>query len=241
MPLEEENLRMLTEAQRRQVLMQWERHQHENFQTDFQITPYGDALEGFKVKRGVWNPTIVSARHHAGYLFYHNYLFYGKNAIDIGSGTGLMGVVMSRYGAKKVVMSDISPKAVENTKENIIQFRLEDIAQVVQGDLFEKIKDKVDCITFMQPYFAGVPPQGDTISASMLAPPELIRRFLQEAPKYLTNGGIIVMPSFSLAGDLNNPEVVGQEQGYNVKTTFIADSITGLQKGKIAMHELRVK
>ncbi|MEI7563768.1 MAG: methyltransferase [bacterium] len=91
---------------------------------------------------------------------------------------------MVKYGAKKVTMTDISQKAVENAKANIQHFGLKN-ATARESDLFSNITGKVDCITFMQPYFAGNPPEGDTISASMLANPELIRRFLQEAKNHL--------------------------------------------------------
>ncbi|MBI4175873.1 MAG: class I SAM-dependent methyltransferase [Candidatus Aenigmarchaeota archaeon] len=211
MSLNESNLRQLNQAQRKQVLMQWEHQQHDSFRTDFQITPYGDILEGFFVNKGVWNPAIVTARQHAAYLFYHNNLFMGKDAIDIGCGTGLMGVVMAKYGAQSVVMSDVSTLAVENARQNIRHFGLENIASAVEGDCFGGIEDQADCIIFNQPYFAGDPPEGDTISASMLAPPELIKRFLREAPNYLKPKGTIVMPSFGLAGDPNNPAVVGKD------------------------------
>jgi len=241
MVLEEKNLEMLNDSQRKQVLMQRWLHQHKDFQIDLAITPFGEILEGFIVQQGVWNPTIVSARHHAAYLFYHNGLYYGKKVIDIGSGTGLMGIVMAKYGAKKVIMSDISKRAVSNSQENIKHFKLDTIASAVEGDLFAGIEEKADCITFMQPYFAGNPPEWDTISASMLANPELIRRFLQNAPNYLKPDGVIVMPSFSLAGALNDPVVIGKEYWYNITTTFITDSTTGLQQGEIAMHELRIK
>jgi len=243
MALEEYHLRLLNQGQRKQVLMQWEHHHHDDFQVDFQITPYGETLEGFKVDKGVWNPLITSARYHASYLFYHNNLFYGKTALDIGCGTGLMGIVMAQYGAKRVVMSDISPLAVENSLENVGNFGLEDIATVQQGDLFAHPKVRgvrADCITFMQPYFAGTPPERDTISASMLAPPQLIHKFLEKAKHHLKPQGVIVMPSFSLAGEVNDPSVLGWEHGYWVDTTFVADVTTGLQRGRIAMHELRM-
>lgn len=66
---------------------------------------------------------------------------------------------MAKYGAKKVIMSDISKRAVSNSQENIKHFKLDTIASAVEGDLFAGIEEKADCITFMQPYFAGNPPE----------------------------------------------------------------------------------
>ena len=240
MPLKEEDLSMLNDAQKEQVLMQRGKQQHQDFQTVFDITPFGETFDKFIVKEGVRDPTIVSARHHAAYLFYHNGIYYRKEVVDIWCGTGLMGMVMATYGAKNVLMADISKQAVENAKENIQEFWLEN-ASAIESDLFSNITGKFDCITFMQPYFAGNPPAGDTISASMLANPELIKRFLQEAKQHLNPGWVIIMPSFSLAGELNDPVIIGKELGYEITTTFITDSISWLQQGKIAMHELRIK
>lgn len=239
MILKEDDLSMLDDNQKGQVLMQREKQQHQDFQTVFAITPFGETLDNFIIKEGVRDPTIVSARHHAAYLFYHNGIYYRKEVLDIWCGTGLMWIVMAKYGAKKVLMADISKKAVENTQANIHHFWLEN-ASVTESDLFSNITGKFDCITFMQPYFAGNPLEGDTISASMLANPGLIRRFLQEAKKHLNPWWVIIMPSFSLAWELNDPVIIGKEFGYEVNTTFITDSISGLQQGTIAMHELRL-
>lgn len=235
--LNEENLKRLNNSQKKQVLMQWKKHQHNDFSADFFITPFGDVLQNFLVKKGVWNPNIVSARHHAAYMFYHNDLFRNKKVLDVGCGTGIIGIVMAKFGAKNVLMSDVSRSAVLNAKENTKKQKLKN-AKVIESNLFEKITGKFDCITFMQPYFAGEPPKGDTISGSMLASPDLIKKFLKEAKSYLNKGGIIVMPSFSVAGDLNNPAVIGKEFGYKITTPFLTESVTGLQKGIIAMHEL---
>lgn len=241
MALKEENLKLMNEDQRKIVLTQWQKHQHEDFEVDYDVSGEDDTLRGFIIKKNVWNPFLASGRYHARYLFYHNSLFYGKTAIEIGSGTGLMGVVMAKYGAKKVIMSDISPESVENSRENAKKFGLEKICSVVQGDLFENIKEKADMITWMIPFFAGNPPAGDKISASMIMPPELFERFLKEAPKYLNEDGVIVIPSFSLGGDLTDPSLVAKKFNYEVEATWLHKSINGIQQGMIYMHELRLK
>lgn len=239
--LNKDVLKLMDEKQKKIVLLQEEKHQHEDFEIDYDVSGEGDVLKGFLIKKGVWDFLKASGRYHARYMFYHNSdLFVGKTAIEIGAGTGIMSVVMAKYGAKKVIASDISSKAVENTKENVRRFGCEDVVDVVQGDLFENIKEKVDCILWMIPFFPGFPQKGDTISASMIMEPSLFERFLNDAKKYLNPRGVLVICSYSLGGDLTNPVIVGKKLGYSVKTTWQHQSINGIQKGMLYMHELRL-
>lgn len=231
----------LNDEQTNQVNMQWHKHQHGRIVFDFQITPFGDELKNFVLHPGVWNPNIVSARYHASYLYFNNArLFKNKNVLDIGCGSGLMGIIMGIYGAKRVVCSDISMPAVNNTKENIELFKLNKIAFPIRGDLFENINEKFDFIAFMQPYFADDPPNNDTIAASMLNNGELVERFFTEVKNFLNPNAKILMPSFDLAGDKNNPAIQAPKYGFKVEKTFSIKCSTGLQKGIIEMHEMTI-
>lgn len=238
--LRADHLRLMNDKQKEIVLTQWQKHQHKDFEVDYDVSGEGDLLNGFIIKKNVWNPFLASGRYHAHYLFYHNDLFFNKTVIEIGSGTGLMGIVMAKHGAKKVIMSDISLPSVKNTKDNVKKFGFDNICSVVQGDLFENIKEKADMITWMIPFFAGNPPQGDVISASMIMPPELFEKFLEEAPKYLNEDGVIIIPSFSLGGELTDPSLMAKKFGYIINTTWLHKSINGIQQGMIYMHELRL-
>lgn len=237
-PLTEKNLALMNEEQRRVVLTQWEKHQHDTYEVDFDVSGERDFLIGFIVAKGVWDPFLSSGRYHARYLFYNNHLFYGKTAIEIGSGTGLMDVVMARHGAKKVIASDISFLACQNTLDNARKFGLEDKIKVVQGDLFENINEEADLILWNIPFFPGTPAK-DTISPSMIMPPELFERFLKDSKKYLKEGGVVVVPSYSLGGDLNNPMKVAPRFGYDVKRAWTYDSPNGIQSGLLYIDELR--
>ncbi len=239
--LTEQNLALMNETQRQIVLTQWQKHQHETHEVDCDVSGCGDILRGFIIAKGVWDPFLASGRYHARHLFYNNHLFYGKTAIEIGSGTGIMSVVMAKYGAKKVIASDISPLACQNTLDNVKKFGLEEKIEVIQGDLFEKINERVNLITWMIPFFPGTTPEGDTISASMIMPPELFEKFLKEAPKYLKPNGVILIPSYSLGGKLNDPMYVAPKFGYEVKRTWTHNSTNGIQQGKLYIDELRLK
>lgn len=233
-------LNKLNLQQKKQVLLQWKKHQHKKIlQVDVSLSGHGESIKEFLVFPGVWNPAIVSARYHASYLFYNNErLFTNKRSLDMGCGTGLMAIVMGSHGAKEVVASDVSLPAMKNTVANIKKFRLSKVVKVVQSDLFENVSGKFDFIVFMQPYFGDSPTQGDTVAASMLDSGDLIKRFLSEAPKHLTPNGIIMMAFYSKAGTTNNPVIQGPKYGFKVRTTFKAISCTGLQTGEISIHEL---
>ena len=231
----------MNNQQRKIVDIQWQRHQHNDFQTDYDVSGEKDILEGFLINKNVWNPLLASGRYHARYLFYHSNLYVGKAVIDIGCGTGLMGIVMAKHGARKVIMSDISMPAVRNAQLNVRKFSFEKICRVIKGNLFENIQEKADMITWMIPFFSGNPPKGDTISASMIMPPILFEEFLTEAPSYLNKNGVLVIPSFSLGGKLTNPAIVAKKFNYKIETTWQHRSINGIQRGMIYMHELRLK
>ncbi len=237
--LQEESLKLMSPKQRAIVETQWKRHQHEDTVADYDVSGEGDMLEGFRVNKGVWNPFLASGRYHARYLFYHTDLFHGKTVIELGSGTGLMGVVMARYGARNVIMSDISPAAVENSRENVQRYGLEHKVSVVQGDLFENIHEKGDLITWMIPFFHGTPPKGDSISASMIMPPSMLERFLDESRSYLADDGVVLIPSFRLGGQFSDPEGLSKKYGYAAKMGWSHSSVNGIQQGMLYMHELR--
>ncbi|MFA5993243.1 MAG: class I SAM-dependent methyltransferase [Candidatus Pacearchaeota archaeon] len=237
MVLQETNLKLMNDAQRNIVLTQWQKHQHESHEVDYDVSGEGDILKGFAVDKGVWDPFLASGRYHARFLFYNTRLFYGKTVIEIGSGTGLLGIVMAKYGAKKVIMSDITPESVKNTIKNVKKFNLTNV-KVIESDLFEDIHEKADMIIWNIPFFPGNPPKGDTISASMIMSPELFERFLLDSKKYLNPGGVVVVPSYSLGGDLTNPRIVGERLGYHVKTSWQHNSINGIQRGMLYIDEL---
>jgi release factor glutamine methyltransferase len=241
MSLGKKTTRFMSSEQKALVSKQWEKHQHDDFVVDYDVSGEKDLLEGFVINKGVWNPLIASGRYHARYFFYHSNLFQGKTVAEIGCGSGLIGIVMAKYGAQYVTMSDISEKAVQNTKQNIKKFNLGAVASVLKGDLFENITKKVDLIVWMIPFFSGYPEGGDHISASMIMPPELFERFLVKAKNYLNPGGVIVLPSFELGGELTDPVLVAPRFGYEVRTTWSHRSINNIQQGMLYMHELRLR
>jgi len=241
MTLQSNNLRLMTPEQASFVRRQWEAHQHEDFTVDFDISGFGDVvLQDFLVAKAVWNPFAASGGRHARWLSNNTRLFWEKKVLEIGSGTGLLGIVMALCGARHVIMSDISEKAVQNTRNNVKRYDLEAICDVRTSDLFEQVPEQVDMILWNIPFFPGYPPEQDTISASMIMSPDLLRRFLSDARDHLTSNGVVVVPSFSFGGELTDPLLVSYYLGYTGERTWIYDSHNGIQQGRLFITELRM-
>jgi ribosomal protein L11 methyltransferase len=66
--------------------------------------------------------------------------------LDIGAGTGILGIVAAKLGSTKVIGVDIDPVAVKVTKENILLNRVGDIVEIREGNLFDVLKEKGDIV-----------------------------------------------------------------------------------------------
>ncbi len=230
----------LTRKQRSQIKKQLAQHRHKAFDADVQIE--GLLLKGFRIHQNVFRPDIMSSSQIlARFLLRNRKIYLGKHVLDMGCGSGLQGIVVGLKGATSVTLSDISFRAVRNTRENIRRFGLQQKSTIVKSDLFDGVDSKFDVIVFNHPFFGDKPLRGAVISRSMLDAGELIRRFLQQAKDHLNAGGIIVMPFFHFAGRINDPSEHAEEYGYTIQELVSITSSAGLQKGKFSIYALKVK
>ena len=91
-----------------------------------------------------------------GTLILSENMLIGKNynVLDIGCGSGVLGIVAAKLFNAKVVMSDINKRAIMLAKKNINLNNIK--AEICQGSLYEKIKEKdFDVILSNPPQTAG--------------------------------------------------------------------------------------
>jgi release factor glutamine methyltransferase len=128
--------------------------------------------------------------------------------MDICCGAGNLGLAVAYHNPKTVIIAtDLSEEAVELAKENICFLNLNHRMEARQGDLFSALEEeffyeKTDLIICNPPYIstAKVTKMHTEISAHepVLAfdggmfGTKIIQRFLNEAPKFLTNDGSII-------------------------------------------------
>lgn len=79
-------------------------------------------------------------------LFLQKYLKKGYTVMDVGTGSGILGIASAKLGAKKVFMTELDPQAVLCAKHNVEVNDVEKICEVAECDLLEKANGKCDLL-----------------------------------------------------------------------------------------------
>lgn len=74
------------------------------------------------------------------------YVKPGDDAIDIGTGTGILGIAAAQMGAKRVLATDLDAVAVRVAAENARLNGLSDVIDVRCGDLLEAVDERADVV-----------------------------------------------------------------------------------------------
>lgn len=97
-----------------------------------------------------------------------------KVVLDIGTGTGILGITACKLGAKKVVMTDIDPIAVEVAKQNAVINKVEDKCLITLDNLLSK-SDSV----------------GDVVIANITA--DILIMLSKDIRTHLNNGSKLIL------------------------------------------------
>lgn len=139
-------------------------------------------IEGVKlvVRDGVFTPDPIMS-HSSSLIASHLPDVRDKVVLDLGCGSGVIGILAARRGARSVICADIHPLAVQNTRENVSRNLVEDSVMVRESNLFEKVPERFDYI------FANLPISSELWLGE--SPEKIFNRFADELPKHLNEGG----------------------------------------------------
>jgi HemK-related putative methylase len=143
----------------------------------------------------------------------------GRNmeVLDMGTGSGVCAVVAARY-ARRVVAVDINPAAVRCARANVLLNRVEDRAEVLEGDLFAPVTgQRFDVVLFNPPFLQGVP-KDDADRAWRST--DVAERFAAQLRDHLTPSGcaLVLLSSFGGAA-----EFLQQFRRHDFKLTVAAE------------------
>lgn len=101
------------------------------------------------------------------------YIHGGETVLDIGCGSGIIGIAAALLGAEKVVGVDIDPVAVKVARENSSINKVDNICDFTEGNLAEKITGKFD-----------------VVCANIVA--DVIISLSQTVANYIADGGVFI-------------------------------------------------
>ncbi len=118
----------------------------------------------------------------------------GCRVLDMGTGSGVIGVTAALQGAQ-VVAVDINPAAARLAASNALDHGARARVQVICSDLFAALAGipKFDWIIFNPPFFPRAAEQDSEIAFNAGNDYEVIQRFLQQAKKFLVPAGKILL------------------------------------------------
>ena len=102
-----------------------------------------------------------------------DYVKPSSTVYDIGTGSGILGIVAAKLGATKVLGVDLDPVCVKVANENIEMNNVEDVVEIKNGDLLEVVEGKADIIV-----------------SNIIA--EIIAGMTPDLKNYLNRGGIFI-------------------------------------------------
>jgi len=126
--------------------------------------------------------------------------FQGKDVLDIGTGSGILGLFCAMQGAN-VTISDVNELAIRYALRAAEALGVK--LNPVLSDLFSNVNGKFDSVLFNPPYLSSVRVKDQAVDGG----PEgiaLARNFLRDLPLHLQKNGT----AFLLLSNLNRPEVL---------------------------------
>ncbi|GMQ56744.1 50S ribosomal protein L11 methyltransferase [Vallitalea sediminicola] len=74
------------------------------------------------------------------------YLSNDDLVIDVGCGSGILGIAAAKLGAKEVTCVDLDKNAVKAAKENVVTNKVDDRVNVINGDLLKLVDIKANMV-----------------------------------------------------------------------------------------------
>lgn len=124
----------------------------------------------------------------------------GAVVLDLGCGTGIIGLIALRRGAGRVVCLDISVRACRNALENFRMNNLVEMVDVVVGDGSSCLRDASFDMVVLNPPMTPSPRPLPRYTWGGIDGREFLNRHLHDVPRLLKSNGQLLITASSLIG-----------------------------------------
>ena len=140
--------------------------------------------------------------------------------IDVGTGSGILALMLARSGAGHVLATDINPNAIESVRRELARIRPEPAITPRHTALLGEDTDPADLIVFNPPWI-----QGETrslLDQALYFSGDLFERFFAQAAARLAPDGRVVVV-FSNVVTLLTPDVLHPVEAELARDRFVLD------------------
>lgn len=127
-----------------------------------------------------------------------------QHAIDVGTGSGVLALMLCRAGFEQVVATDTNPNAVESVRRELARLDPPPPITPEHADLLGTQERRADLVVFNPPWTQGT--AEGLLDRALVFEPGLFERFFDQAAQRLTPAGRIVLV-FSNLIELVQPDV----------------------------------
>ena len=145
-------------------------------------------------------------------------------AFDIGTGTGLLAIILAQRGVKQVIATDLNPRALACASENLA--RLESTVQLQQADLYPTDAPLANLLVCNPPWLPAKP-TSPLEFAVYDANSTMLRGFLQGAKQHLAEQGEVWLILSDLAEHLQlrrRDELLGWFEAAGLEVKYRLDT-----------------
>jgi len=163
----------------------------------------------------------------------------GERVADIGTGTGLLGILAAKKGAREVIATDTSAAAVELAGFNARHLNAVEQMAVVQGSFFGEVSGCFDAIVANLPQ-EMVPPaylddlnadQAQALCGGSRGGNELLLEFLELAPRHMHAGSRL----YIIVNTITDYKATLAAIGRNYRSTLVWEGVAPT-KDFVAAH-----
>jgi release factor glutamine methyltransferase len=157
----------------------------------------GDAFELLGLDL-VIAPGVLHPRHFASSRMLARHVMSleleGTTVMDIGTGSGLLGLVAARAGAR-VLAADINPEAVRCARENALRNGLESRFEAYESDIFDGIGPalRFDVVVTNPPFYPRSPRDAADLAFAAGVDHAFFSKLALQLPDRLHEGGRAVL------------------------------------------------
>jgi methylase of polypeptide subunit release factors len=112
-------------------------------------------------------------------------------AVDVGTGCGVLALMLNKAGFQHVTATDINPNAIESVSREITRHTSDASISPILCDLLEEAPQKADLIVFNPPWIQS--PADDMFDRALFYEDGLLERFFTQACTRLNPGGRVVI------------------------------------------------